>query len=154
MFRFLRNKRKIYQGEVVDLKYRFEVDERTAYDGIPTIYFGIYLHDTFTRIGDIDLRLKMNDYMYYYGHVGYNISPKYRGHNYSYYACKVLFELAKNKYNLDELYLTCNPDNIASYKILEKLNCLYVETVNIPTNHELYKKGDRNKCVFRYKIKL
>lgn len=141
-------------GDIVDLKYRYETTEDTAYDGIPTIYYDIVLHDTGAKIGSIDLRLKMDDNMYYYGHVGYDIVPRHRGHNYSYEACKLLFKEAKERYGMSELYLTCNPDNIASYKILQKLNGELVEVVQVPSNHELYKRGDKMKCIFRYKINV
>lgn len=145
---------QIYPGDIVDLKYRYEVSELEAYDGIPTIYYEIVLHNTNTKVGEIDLRLKMNEKMYFYGHVGYNIIEKYRGHNYSYHACRILFTIAKNKYHLNELILTCNPDNVASYKTLLKLNGELVEVAQVPRDHELYKKGDRMKCVFCYKMKI
>ena len=145
---------KRLSGEVVDLRYRYETDENTAYDGIPTVYYDIYLHDTTERVGSIDLRLKMNEEMYYYGHIGYNITPKHRGHHYSYEACKVLFKEAKEEYGLDELFITCNPDNIASYKTLQRLNGELVEVVQVPKEHELYKRGDKMKCIFRYKINI
>lgn len=154
IFNIFKDSSKIIEGDVVDLKYLDEVDERSAYDGIPTIYYAILLHGTNTRIGSIDLRLKMNDYMYYYGHIGYDIDKKYRGHNYSYYACLLLFKIAKEKYGLDELYLTCNPENIASYKILKKLKGELVEVAEVPKTHELYGRGDKYKCIFRYKIKI
>lgn len=145
--------RNIY-GDIVDLRYSYETDEKTAYDGIPTVYYDIVLHDTSIRVGSIDLRLKMDESMYYYGHVGYNIIPRYRGNNYSYEACKLLFKEAKSRYNLDELILTCNPDNIASYKTLKKLNGELIEVVQVPKDHELYKLGDKMKCIFRYKINI
>lgn len=149
---FFNNKDLITKGDVVDLKYRYEVNEKEAYDGIPTVYYSIYLHDTYIKVGEIDLRLKMNDYMYYYGHIGYSILKKYRGHNYSYYACLVAFNICKEKYNMNDIYLTCNPDNIASYKILKKLNGEFIEERDIPEDHELYRLGDRRKYIFRYKI--
>lgn len=144
----------IYYGDVVDIKKRYFISEKEAYDGVPTVYYDIYLHNTYTKIGSIDLRLKMNEEMYYYGHIGYNISKKYRGHNYSYYACLLVFNIARNEYNMDELIITCNPDNIASYTILNKLNGELIEVCTIPKGHELYRLGDRMKCVFRYKIKI
>lgn len=148
------NENKIYKGDYVDLHYRYEVNEKTAYDGIPTIYYDIYLHNEDKRIGSIDLRLKMDERMYYFGHIGYNISPKYRGNHYSYHACKLLFKIAKEEYDLDELFITCNPDNIASYKTLKKLGCELIEVVQVPKDHELYGLGDKMKCVFRYRVKI
>lgn len=141
-------------GDVVDLRFNYETDEKTAYDGIPTVYYDIVLHDTTIRIGSIDLRLKMDLNMYYYGHVGYGIAYKYRGHNYSYEACKLLFKEAKERYKLDELILTCNPENVASYKVLKKLNGELIEVVQVPKDHELYRQGDKMKCIFRYKINI
>ena len=144
----------IYPGEVVDLRLRKKVSEKQAYDGVPTNYYDILLHGTDTKVGVIDLRLKMNEVMYYYGHVGYNITKKYRGHNYSYFACKILFGIAKKEYDMDELFITCNPDNVASYKTLLKLKGELVEVCPVPEDHEMYRLGDRFKCVFRYKIKI
>lgn len=145
---------KIIKGDIVDLQFVKETNENTAYDGIPTVYYNILKHDTNTKVGSIDLRLKMNEYMYYYGHVGYDIIKRYRGNNYSYYACLMVFKIAKEKHHLDELFLTCNPDNVASYKILKKLKGELIEVAQVPIDHELYKLGDKYKCIFRYKIKL
>lgn len=146
--------KKIYEGDVVDLWESFSVSESLALDGIPTVYYGIYLHGSNYKVGKCDLRLKMNDRMYYYGHVGYSILKNERGHHYAYHACKVLFRIARDEYHFSELYLTCNPDNEASYKTLKALKGELVEVAEIPHDHDLYSGGDRYKCVFRYKIDL
>ena len=147
-------KKKIYEGEVIDLWEKFKVSQNTAFDGIPTVYYDMYLHGTNHRVGKCDLRLKLDDRMYYYGHVGYSVLSSERGHHYAYYACKVLFKIAKEEYNFNELFLTCNPDNEASYKTLKALKGELVEVAEIPYDHELYLNGDRFKCVFRYRIDL
>ena len=90
--------------------------------------------------------------MYYYGNVGYNIMESQRGHHYAYYACKVLFKIAKEEFGMKELIITCNPDNEASYKTLKKLKGDLVDIAQIPYDHELYEKGDRFKCIFRFKL--
>lgn len=146
--------KKLYPGPVVDLKLRRIVSEDEAYDGVPTNYYEIYKHDTDEKVGSIDLRLKMDEVMYYYGHIGYNVIKKYRGNNYAYFACLILFKIARQEYDMEELYLTCNPDNIASYKTLKKLKGELIEVCQVPHDHEMYKLGDRVKCVFRYKIKI
>ena len=92
--------------------------------------------------------------MYYYGNVGYNILRQYRGNHYAYYACKLLFEIAKKEFALDEIIITCSPDNIASYKTLKKLNGELLELVEVPKNHMLYTLGEKSKYIFRYKISL
>lgn len=145
---------KIYKGEIVDLKERYKVSENSAFDGVPTIYYDILLHDTNTRVGKCDLRLKLDDKMYYYGHIGYNVFPEERGHHYAYHACKILFKIAKEEHGFKELYITCNPDNEPSYKTLKALNGELVEVAEIPKDHELYIHGDKYKCVFKYRIDL
>ena len=151
-FRNLNKYNKRYQGNVVDLVERYRVSEENSFDGIPTIYYDIYLHDEDIKVGKCDLRLKIDDYMYYYGHIGYNILPEYRGNHYAYYACLMLFNIAHNEFKLDELIITCSLDNIASYKTLKALKGELVEVACIPIDHELYKNGDRYKYIFKYNI--
>ena len=66
-------------------------------------------------------------------------------------ACQLLFGLAR-RHGLSELWITCNPDNIASRKTCERLGAEYVETVSLPRDHVLYQRGEREKC--RYRIDL
>jgi len=146
-------KRNIHKGEFVYLKEKYRVNELTAYDGVPTVYYDIFDYDD-NRVGSIDLRLTIKGDMYYYGHIGYNIIKDKRGHNYAYYACKIVFEIAKKEFNLNELIITCSPDNIASYKTLQKLKGEFLEQVDVPMHHPLYKLGEKTKCIFRFKIRL
>lgn len=144
----------IFKGNIVSLKEVYRVDEKTAYDGIPEIDYDIYLNETNERIGNIQLCFSNEGFMYYFGNVGYDILKEYRGHNYAYYACLLLFEIAYTEFGLKELIITCSPENIASYKTLMKLNGEFVEKVNVPSDHELYKRGEKEKYIFRYKIGL
>ena len=137
---------------MVDLKEAFVISERKVFDGIPCIYYDILLHNTKIRIGTIDLRLKMDMTMFYYGHVGYTIEKAYRGHSYAYWACKKLFEIAKEEYGMSSLLITCSPDNLPSYKTIEKLHGQYLGTFNVPHDHELYYRNERIKCVFRFDL--
>lgn len=150
----LQSESPCFEGEVVDLRERRRISEAEAYDGVPTVYYDIYLHDSDIKVGKCDLRLKIDERMYYYGHIGYSILPKWRGHSYAYYACLIMFRLAKEEFGLKELIVTCNPDNVPSYKTLRKLGGELLAVVPIPKNHELYYYGDRHKCIFRYKIAL
>lgn len=154
MFNIFKNNRIRHIGENVDLVERYRVSENTSFDGIPTVYYDIYLHDTDYKVGKCDIRLKLDERMYYYGHVGYSIYPQYQGHHYAYYACLILFKIAKEEFNMDELIITCNPDNVASYKTLKKLNGELIEVAQIPEEHELYRQGEKYKCVFKYRIEL
>ena len=165
MLGLLDRKKHLYKGEIVDLVERARVSEKASFDGVPTVFYDIYvsgsnLGSNLTgsnlgsnlKVGKCDLRLKNDGFMYYYGNVGYNIKESYRGHHYAYYACKILFKIAKEEFGLKELIITCNPDNDASYKTLKRLGGKLVEIAQIPYDHELYEKGDRFKCIFRFKL--
>lgn len=146
----MRNKDlEIYESKRIDLIKTFYVTAERAYDHVPVVYFEIVLHGTDTVIGDLDLRLLMNDYMYYYGHIGYEIHQQYRGNSYALEACQMIKVIAKDIYGLDELIITCNPDNTASYKTLERLGCQCVGIEDVPKTHELYWKGEKKKAIFR-----
>lgn len=148
--RFL--KKKYHEGPIVDLKEKYRVSEREAYDGVPTVYYDIYTHTDHKKIGATDLRLKSDGDMYFYGNIGYHILPNYRGNHYAYEACKMLFEIARKEFKMDELIITCSPENIPSYKTLLKLNGELLELVDVPKNHYLYMIGEKKKYIFKYKL--
>ena len=152
-FGLFRN-RKIYEGPVVDLKERYRVSEKTAYDGVPAVYYDILRHSDKQKVGTTDLRLSIEGDMYYYGNIGYNIECLHRGHGYAYEACLLLFEIARKEFGMDEIIITCSPENIASYKTLQKLNGELLELVEVPKNHMLYTLGEKTKYIFRYRIAL
>ena len=147
-------KRNIYEGDVVDLRERYRVDEKTAYDGVPTIYYDILRHEDRVKVGTTDLRLTVEGNMYYYGHIGYNILKEYRGNSYAYHACRVLFKIAKEEFGMEELIITCSPENTASYKTLKKLGGELIDYVQVPAGHPLYAAGEKTKYIFRYRINL
>lgn len=141
-----------FESEVIDLKKTKFLSSEDAYDNVATVFYNIVLHNTDIVVGDIDLRLTMNKYMYYYGHVGYNVKEAYRGNHYALKACEMIKIIARDVYNLSELVITCNPDNIASLKTIEELGCKYIETVNVPISHQLYWKGEKKKAIYKISI--
>lgn len=151
IFKRIFKDKDVYKGDKVSLKERFYIPNEKAYDGVGTVFFDIYNLEGY-RVGTIDLRFKMDDFMLYYGHVGYDIYKAYRGNHYALEACKVLFKIAKDKYKMTRIIITCNPDNIASYKTLIKLGGVCEGIKDVPVIHPLYKHGDKQKYIFRYNI--
>ena len=147
LFGLFRN-RKVYEGPVVDLKERYRVSEKTAYDGVPTVYYDILRHSDKEKVGTTDLRLSIEGDMYYYGNIGYNILPSHRGNHYAYYACRLLFLIAKKEFDMNELIITCSPDNDASRKTIEKLGGVLIETTDVPPRHWLYQRGETVKNIY------
>ncbi|MBC7785493.1 MAG: GNAT family N-acetyltransferase [Burkholderiales bacterium] len=87
----------------------------------------------------------------YSGHIGYGVFPPARGNHYAERATRLLMPLAK-KHGMDHLWITCNPDNLASRRTCERLSATLVEIVDVPPGNPLYAKGDRQKC--RYHLPL
>lgn len=113
-------------------------------------YFDICLLDG-TKVGFCDLRLGHNDKTYIGGNVGYTIYEQYRGHHYAARACKLVFKQAR-KHNLEYMIITCDPTNKASSRTCELAGGQYIETTDIPEDHEMYAKGERQVMVYRFDI--
>lgn len=139
-------------GEIVDLieDGREEPNAMNQFAG--SLYYEIRLHRQKIKIGECDLRIGMNNELYYAGNIGYRIFDSWRGHHYAYEACKILFVLAKKEYHMTNLIVTCSPENIASKKTLEKLGGTLVETVEVPEWHWLYKRGEKTKEIYHFDL--
>jgi len=85
------------------------------------------------------------------GHVGYNVYPAARGRHLAERATRLLLPLAR-RHGLTTLWITCNPDNVPSHRTCQRLGATYVDTVDLPLNHDLYVRGERKKC--RYRLEL
>lgn len=73
------------------------------------------------------------------GHIGYDISPDCRNRGYGLQILKLALEKAK-EIGLEEVILTCNVDNTASKKIIEKNNGKLLGTIfDEEENEYLYK---------------
>jgi tagatose 1,6-diphosphate aldolase len=95
------------------------------------------------RVGDAD------EVALYNGHIGYTVRPAYRGRRYAARACRLLFDLAR-LHGFAELWITCNPDNGASRRTCELAGGEYIETVDLPPENDLFRRGDRQKCRYRF----
>jgi tagatose 1,6-diphosphate aldolase len=126
------------------------------HDRLPTYHFWMHLRPEYDPplviAGAIGLRVGHNeDTDHYYGHVGYNVFAPARGNHYAERATRLLFPLAR-RHGLRELWITCNPDNHASRRTCERIGAIYIEIVDVPKNHPLWSRGERQKC--RYRIDL
>ncbi len=104
------------------------------------------------KAGTISLRVGNTPYIELYaGHVGYGVELEFRGHHYAARATKLLFDLAR-KHGLTTLWITCNPENVASRRTCELVGGELVDIVDLPPETDMYKEGERQKC--RYRIRL
>ena len=119
---------------------------------VPVYKFKMTLSGQGAEIGAIDLRVGNTAHIVMYaGHVGYRVNPAHRGHRYAARACKLLLPLAR-RHGLETLWITCNPDNVASRRTCELAGAELVEIVDLPQDTDMYQRGERQKC--RYRLDL
>jgi tagatose 1,6-diphosphate aldolase len=126
-------------------------------DTVPGYFFWMRLRDQFDppvpMAGSISMRVgSTRDIELYYGHIGYNVYPPARGKHYAERACRLLRPLAA-AHGMKTIWITCNPENIASRRTCERLGATFVETVRLPTSNLLYQRGEREKCRYRWEIR-
>lgn len=102
---------------------------------VPAYHFDICKVDG-QKVGSCNFRIGYTPGLYYAGHIGYAVDEAYRGNHYAAKACQLLFHLAK-MHKMDYLYITCNPDNIASKKICESLGGRLLEVAELPEDNEM-----------------
>ncbi len=139
------------KGEEVDLLLERKAPGDAIGGIAPAYWFAINLTDTNLTIGTIDLRIGNNTRLYYGGHIGYGIDQKYRGNHYAAKACELLKEVAL-AHDLTELFITCNPENVASNKTCLYLGAELIETADLPSDNNMYIMGERQKCIYKWRI--
>lgn len=143
---FFRKSPNLDDGEI-KLKYvsKYKDNDPDGW-GLSYVYDVIVLSSN-RVIGRCDLRLGQTKTLDLAGHIGYTIYVPYRGHHYAAKACQLLFKQAAYL-KMKELIITCNTDNIASYRTCELAGCEFIETKLVPRDHILYAQGDREKAIF------
>ncbi len=117
---------------------------------VPAYHFKISLHGQAEKIGRIDLRIGYADKLVLYGgHIGYGIDEESRGKGYAAKACKLVRQVAVD-HHMDVLWITCNPENVASRRTCEKVGCDLVEIIDLPPDNDQYVRGERQKCRYRW----
>lgn len=119
---------------------------------VPYYVFHIVAVENGLRVGEIQLRVGDTDHLRLYGgHVAYGVRPEYRGHRFAARAVRLLIPLAL-RHGMSELWITCNPDNVASRRTCELAGADLVEVVDLPPEIDMYQEGERQKC--RYRLQL
>jgi predicted acetyltransferase len=87
----------------------------------------------------------------YYGHVGYHVYPLHRGRHFAERSVRLLLPLAR-RHEIQPLWITCNPDNVASRRTCQRLGATMERIVDLPPGHPLTRGGDKSKCCFRLDV--
>jgi hypothetical protein len=120
---------------------------------LPSYFFAIIkASNPYIEVGRCDLRVGEAPEIAYAGHIGYRVHLPYRGHHYAKRASRLLLGFA-HEIGINEILITCDPDNIPSRRTLEDLNGDYHGIVRVPQDSACYENGDRLKCQFYYQTK-
>ena len=82
------------------------------------------------------------------GHVGYSVVPECRGHRYAARAARMVVEFA-HAIGIDPVWITSNPDNVASLRTLEIMGATRVDEVDVTPGTDMYERGEHRKVRFR-----
>ncbi|MFG0249304.1 MAG: GNAT family N-acetyltransferase [Phycisphaeraceae bacterium JB051] len=115
-------------------------------------YYHFHIHnEQGTELGHINFRVGDSEHITLVaGHIGYAIHAEQRGHGYAAQACHAIRPWVRPFY--DEVWITCDPQNAASRRTIEKLDTRYVDTINIPEHEQQYQLGARQKCRYRWRV--
>lgn len=142
-FKFLDNFDYLTDGEIeLRISGKYSGNEKF----LPFYYYDIFLKDRF--IGKISMRIGKNFNSYYNGNIGYEIEETFRGNNFSFKACKLVLTVAK-AHGMNEITLSCDEDNIASYKTIEKLGSKLVEITKPPETYFAYRNNMKNQRIYK-----
>jgi len=103
-------------------------------------------------IGRVRLRVGWNDdIVRYAGQVGYAVEPAFRGRHYAERACRMIIPVAR-RHGMQHLWITCQPDNLASCRTLERLGAECVGVVDVPAAYPLDAGAVRQKMCYRLSL--
>jgi len=118
---------------------------------VPAYYFKILKADTKEDIGNIEIRIGNNEFTFYAGHIGYEISPPYQGHYYSASACQLIKQVAL-LHRIEKLNICCLPTNIPSNKVIIRLGAKFFGTYLVPFYHEMYLMGIDKVNIYQWDL--
>jgi predicted acetyltransferase len=119
---------------------------------VPQYHFNIHLAGRLETIGKIRLRVGDTERTARYaGNIGYEINEGYRGHRYAARACNLVRRVALD-HGLKTCWITCRPENLPSRRICEIIGAEFIGIINIPEDYDMYRRGYRQMCRFRWDL--
>jgi predicted acetyltransferase len=134
------------------LELRAREPENPARGWVPAYRFAMRLDGVEHAVGRLGFRIGITHAIEQYaGHLGYEVSPTFRGGRLAERACRLVLPLAR-RHGFVELWITCNPDNWASRRTCERLGAELIDVVDVPRDSDLFAPGSERKC--RYRLAL
>jgi tagatose 1,6-diphosphate aldolase len=129
-------------GEVT-LRFQTIVPADPSRGLVPYYHFRILLRDG-TEVGHINFRIGQTRHIRISaGHIGYHIAEPFRGRAYALAACRAIAPFVRSVY--PRVIITCDPDNHASRRTIEKLGARFIEEIEVPPDDPARQGGRRKK---------
>jgi tagatose 1,6-diphosphate aldolase len=115
---------------------------------VPGYHFRILLDDA-TEVGHINFRVGDTDHVRICaGHIGFEILEPFRGHAYAFQACRAIARFVRTRYAA--VIITCDPDNHASRRTIERLGARFVDEAAVPRHDPHFKRGSHIKRRYQW----
>lgn len=132
----------------VSLRFVRVVPGEPACGFVPYYHFRIITADG-ADVGHINFRVGDTEHVRVSaGHIGFEILEAHRGHGYALRACRAIAPFVASVY--DAVTITCDPDNQASRRTIERLGACFVDEVAVPPHDPHYQRGSRCKRRYRW----
>lgn len=119
---------------------------------VPTYYFEMRTVPGDEAVGSINVRDATSRHIEWYaGHVGYSVDETWRGRRYAARAVRLLLPFVR-RLKMQTLWITCDPENVASRRTAELAGATFAGIVAVPPDCVIFKAGHPRKC--RYRIAL
>lgn len=100
-------------------------------------------------VGHINFRIGNTEHVLVCaGHIGFEIAESFRGRGYALQACRAIAPFVRSVCNA--VTITCDPDNLASRRTIERLGAEFVDEVAVPASDPHYQRGSRSKRRYRW----
>jgi predicted acetyltransferase len=114
----------------VQLHFSHVVTGDAPRDLVPYYHFRICLVDD-TEVGYINFRVGDTDHIRLFaGHIGFEVKDVFRGRRLARQACLAIAPFVRTFY--DVVTITCDPNNHASIRTIEKLGASFIDEVSVP----------------------
>lgn len=105
--------------------------------------FAVILKESGNMIGSGEVNIR--DFNNQVGEVGYIINPEYWGLGYATETAKILIDFGISQLDLHRIFATCDPRNIGSLKVLEKVGMVKEGRIR---ENLLVKSGWRDSLIY------
>ena len=137
--------------ELRDRELKLDLISLTVHEfhRVPTYSFRIGHAETDVELGGIRLRIGSTPHVSLYaGHIGYDVHTAHRGHHYAARSVRLLLPLV-SRHGLDLIWITCDPENVASRHTIELAGGEFVEIIDVSPDCGIFKSGHPRKCRYR-----